>query len=138
MESQQSWGWERRSHDATTDCGSSSSVRPLHLCQWPPSFAVCGPAGGSLLDVTTGKESWQTKKREDLSSSHCLCFCREKKKQATCFFYTSAHFPCKFKCTVLISKFTRFCRYCELLFSIIKKRIKWCDIISLTVLTFTK
>lgn len=38
------------------------------------------------------------------------------RNQAKCF-YTRLHVQCKFQCTVLISKFTRFCRYSTLLFS---------------------
>lgn len=73
----------------------------------------------------------QNKKKKISPQYHCFY----KANQANSF-YTSPHFHCKFKCTVLISKFTRFCRYSKLLFS--TKKVKWCDIISLTVLTFTK
>lgn len=88
-----------------------------------------------MLDV-------QQEKNHDLKkikkkTCHHIIFVSIEKKSKRHVFYTSAHFHCKFKCTVLISKFTRFCRYSELLFSTIKK-VKWCDIISLTVLTFTK
>lgn len=82
------------------------------------------------IDISTcNRKNIMTKKKE----SKRLCF--YKQNQARCF-YTSLHFQCKFKCTVLISKFTRFCRYSMLLFS--TKKVKWCDIISLTVRTFIK
>lgn len=126
-----SYRWQTVVHPAP-----APSCWRRHRFQWLSSYTVRELSGGSLLDVQQEKNHDFLKKKRWLIITLSLFPSRKKSKRHV--FYTSAHFHCKFKCTVLISKFTRFCRYSELLFSTIKKRVKWCDIISLTVLTFTK
>lgn len=65
-------------------------------------------------------------------------FSFNKKKQARCF-YTSLYFQCKSKCTVLIWKFPRFCRYSLLLFSVYFQWKQWfLNGVKSAILCFTK
>lgn len=109
-----SWRYDRLRFIQLSPAPSSLSVTTIIRCVWTSWRIIIG---------CNNRKRIMTNKKERLIIVTLSLFLSRKKKQATCFFYTSAHFPCKFKCTVLISKFTRFCRYSELLFSIIKKEL---------------